>query len=216
MTDQSDAPSADSPHLAELSGPAARRYADLVSISRDLSFVVACCEQLLALMEDEEAARSPSQAVFAQALWTAGLVAYCRCVATGKREGLDETIFDELPGEPRRVHTWMQQMRDKHVAHSVSPFEQYGVVAMVDREATDASGILGLMAVSFNIGRPGQDGVRGLAMLASRLGTLVEELENNARAAAREEAQDTPVTELLSKPYFTMTVPGPDDAGRAR
>lgn len=216
MTDQSNAPSQEGPHLSELSGPAARRYADLVSISRDLSFVVACCQELLALMEDEKAARSPAQAVFAEALWTAGLVAYCRCFATGKREGLDEGIFDELQGQPREVHTWMRQMRDKHVAHSVSPFEQYGVVAMVDRAATDASGIIGLMTVSFNMGRPGQDGVRGLAMLAARLGSLIEELENEAHAAALEEARGTPVTDLLHQPYFTMTVPGPDDAGRAR
>jgi hypothetical protein len=53
-------------------------------------------------------------------------VKYVRCFTTGKRFGLDLSVFDDSDGA-RDTHQYFKDMRDKHVVHSVNPFEDASV-----------------------------------------------------------------------------------------
>lgn len=57
-------------------------------------------------------------------LWAAALVAYSRCFGTGVRTWFDESIFG---GEEDvlREHRYYKNIREKHLAHSVSSFESF-------------------------------------------------------------------------------------------
>jgi hypothetical protein len=63
--------------------PEAKRLADLASNFQDLSFTIQTCQRLLDIMKGE-----PKDAILMQNLWTAALISYVRCFATGKRFGL--------------------------------------------------------------------------------------------------------------------------------
>jgi hypothetical protein len=99
-----------------LDSDSAKILADLASILRDLEFVVGCCDRLLPMLEEKD-----RDAVTIEALWTAALVAYARCFASGKRFGLDENSFVGLEGEVVAFHRWLLNLRNKHIAHSVNP-----------------------------------------------------------------------------------------------
>ena len=62
--------------------------------------------------------------VLLRSYWTAALISYIRCFATGKRFGLSpETVFKGREGATE-VHEFVLDLRTKHIAHSVNPFEQ--------------------------------------------------------------------------------------------
>src|SRR4051812_36912397 len=109
-------------HIVKLRSPSAARLADLVSIHADLLFISGCCERLMAQLALPEESRD---FVLIQALWSAALVSYRRCFSDGKRGGLTNADVRALglAGEPIEVHQFLHQLRNKHVAHSVNPFE---------------------------------------------------------------------------------------------
>ena len=57
----------------------------------------------------------------------AALISYVRRFAHGKRYRLSEDVRSKLQGDPIGVHTFYKSLRDKHVAHSVNPFEEVAV-----------------------------------------------------------------------------------------
>jgi hypothetical protein len=67
--------------------------------------------------------------IVTRSLWESALVTYARCFGTGKRVRLDTSVFDGQPEGTLRWHKYFKDTRDKHVAHSVNPFEfgGYGV-----------------------------------------------------------------------------------------
>ena len=38
--------------------------------------------------------------------------------------GLTANVYNNLEGEPDKLHQYFKNLRDKHIAHSVNPFEQ--------------------------------------------------------------------------------------------
>ena len=57
-----------------------------------------------------------------QSLWTTALIAYARCFGTGVRARLDKSIYGDRE-DAIRWHDYFKNTRDKHLAHSVNPFE---------------------------------------------------------------------------------------------
>ncbi|MDQ3740123.1 MAG: hypothetical protein M3389_04180, partial [Actinomycetota bacterium] len=112
----------------------ARALADLVSIKRDLEFVATAAERLAELTSRESV-----DVVAARALQTAALIAYVRCFASGKRFGLNDDTLSKGPKGAREYHQHLKDMRDKHIAHSVNPFEQakIGVILSADEKSVE-------------------------------------------------------------------------------
>jgi hypothetical protein len=94
------------------------KLADLVSIKQNLFFVEQVTERLLSLTSE-----SNQDSVLLQSLWSAALVAYIRCFSSGKRFGLTKDIFLKTHGG-EETHQYFKDVRDKHIAHSVNPFEE--------------------------------------------------------------------------------------------
>ena len=97
----------------------AGHLADLLSIHQDHSFTIGASTRLLEAINE-----MPGDSVLIQSLWTAALISYIRCFASGKRYGLSEEILSRLEGAPIDVHRFYKHLRDKHIAHSVNPFEE--------------------------------------------------------------------------------------------
>ena len=101
------------------------------------------------------------------AFWTAALVKYVRCFTSGKRFGLNENIFLGIEGDPVGAHRFFKNMRDKHVAHSVNPFEEVRVGAVLSPEGTQPQVVQGISAISRKLICTDVEGVRTLGQLAS-------------------------------------------------
>ena len=148
-----------------------------------------------------------------EALWTAALVKYIRCFATGKRFGLDVSVFDGLEGA-RDTHQFFKDMRDKHVVHSVNPFEDasVGVVLCGEPGAEQAEGVA---VFQHKLVCTDQNGVQTLERLAAvaqksvrlRCKTLRDELSAWAKSQPRG---------TFKRGQLGMVAPGPGQAGATR
>jgi hypothetical protein len=118
MNPESDAPLT-SRRLVRAPWRCAQRLADLHSISIDLKFCADCCDRVV-----QVATADQPDVLLEQALWTAALISYSRCFASGRRFGLGESTFEGHEPLVLQLHRYFRDTRDKYVAHSVSPFEQ--------------------------------------------------------------------------------------------
>jgi hypothetical protein len=96
-------------------------------IEQDLGLVVTAAGKAAEIVERET---SPSESrsgtgeadIVQHSLWTTALIAYARCFGTGVRARLDKGIFGDQE-DMIRMHDYYKNIRDKHLAHSVNPFE---------------------------------------------------------------------------------------------
>jgi hypothetical protein len=199
--------------IAMLDFEEARQLADYGAIFQDLSFVLAVLERLHDLLgEDGDDADS----VLVRAYWTAALIAYVRCFSTGKRFGLSEEIFEGTEGGVE-VHRLYKQLRDKHVAHSVNPFEQVKVGAVLASEGAEERKIQGIAATTFNLLSHSQEGVEQLFHLTRIARKKALEETESLKEATRAKAGTMDLDELYEKAEpLRHYAPGPDDASRSR
>jgi len=148
-------------HIAELDTEHARLLADHASVFQDLGFCIQCCDRLASILTD-----GPKDSVAQQALWTSALIAYARCFATGVRYGLTPEIYARFEGEPLEVHKRYVEMRNKHIAHSVNPFDQVKVGALLSPPAAEKREVLGVSTLSMKHIRDSLEGVEQLRLMA--------------------------------------------------
>ncbi|MBL8570944.1 MAG: hypothetical protein JNK84_17885 [Phreatobacter sp.] len=114
--------------LFEMSTPAAKELAELRAVANDIMFANRCCFRLDKLLLEPEEKRDDT---ILRALWSAALVSYFRCFSGGKRLALRAEILKELPGEPLEFHAQLNEIRNKHIAHSVNVQEEMTVAVDV-------------------------------------------------------------------------------------
>jgi hypothetical protein len=198
----------------QLSGlPSAQELADLTSIFQDLGFVVECCDRLLDSLESSD--RDP---VLAQALWSAALVAYVRCFGTGKRLGLDASLVEQvgLEGEVQAWHQYLRNMRDKHVAHSVNPFETVLVGAVLTPSGKRDRKVEGVTVLALKHITSADQGVYQLRQLAKALLRKVGESCKAQTEKVQADAEALDIRELDEHPSTRIYAPGSDQAGGPR
>ncbi len=115
--------------VARIESDEAKELADLVSLSQDLTFVVDATERLAKLMHDNS-----EDQVLIRSLWSAALVAYVRCFTSGKRFGMNKDIFSAAEGG-EVTHQYFKDTRDRHIAHSVNPFEEVQIGLVLSEQA---------------------------------------------------------------------------------
>lgn len=183
-------------YVAQVDFQEARNLADLASIHQDLSFVVDGLSRLLRLLQNDD-----EDTVVQQSLWTAALVAYTRCFATGKRLGLSEDILQtqEWEGDdPIKCHRYYRNLRDKHIAHSVNPFEEVAVGLVLSPPDAQTWQVEGVAVLSRKLMFPSAEGVRTLLNLAS---CARREIASRAEALTDETLQAGrrfPIDDLLA------------------
>jgi hypothetical protein len=187
--------------------------ADLASISQDLTFTIACLKRLRPLLKDDD-----KNHVLQQSLWTAALISYIRCFSSGKRFGLHEDIFvnKNLNGDPVGCHRYYKSLRDRHIAHSVNPFEQIAVDLQLSKPDSGKQEVLCVTTLSLRHICSTVEGVETLLRLASFAQKEVAKQAKEYEAKTLEVGKSLPIDTLYSKARSRITAPGPEDAGKAR
>lgn len=150
-----------------------------------------------------------------EAVVTAALVRYFRCLSTGVRLGIQASDLASLSEEDRQAQQYLKDLRDKHVAHSVNPFENSYVTAM----ATERDGEL-LPITSLN---PGNHRVLLSGDTASMLLAIVRKVRdiNDAKIAIERDrllkiVQSLPIEEVHRGDLYTPKPILPSQVGKSR
>jgi hypothetical protein len=199
-------------HIAELDMPSARVLANRASIFQDLTFCIQCCDRLSSTLEPGV----QEDTVLQQALWTAALISYARCFATGVRQGLSPSIYDKFEGEPRDAHQMYIDMRNRHIAHSVNPFEQVTIGAVL---APPTSATREVQAVSTLSMKRISDGIEGAQQLRLMALTALKEMERLCKEQTDkvfEDAKKIPIDKLYARASPRVVAPEPKAAGERR
>ena len=112
--------------IVEVNFPKARKWADIVSLTLDIDSAIQICKRLIRELEINKNNR-----VIIESLWTTALIKYARCFSSGKRFGLTIELFNGLKGDHVGTHNYYIEMRNKHLAHSVNPFEQVKIALIL-------------------------------------------------------------------------------------
>jgi hypothetical protein len=151
-----------------------------------------------------------------ESLWTAALIRYARCFASGKRFGLSEFIFDGLKGEPHKVHKMYIDLRNKHIAHSVNPFEQMEVGLMLSPQNSHEKKIIGVATLAMRYISPDIEGVHQLGLLAKVLLQEVCELSKYYEKKVLEKGHSIPINELYKRAKPRLIATGPESVDKSR
>ena len=196
--------------VVEVQFEEARKLADLASIYQDLSYVVDALERLKVLLDEDS-----DDHVLIQSYWTAALISYVRCFSTGKRLGLSESIFDSWDGAAE-VHQFYRNLRDKHIAHSVNPFEQIVVGLVLSAARGEGRGVEGVATLSQKLIAETSEGVETLLRLAKFAHGVVARQAKEYEKSVLEIGKNLAVDGLYSKASLRTVTPGPQDSDKAR
>jgi len=191
----------------------AKILADLTLILQDLIFTVGVLKRLIKLLKDDS-----KDNILIQSYWIAALISYVRCFSAGKRLGLSEDIFknDKLEGDPLGCHRYFKNLRDKHIAHSVNPFEQIVVDLQLSNPKNKKHEVLGVAVLSQKLICTTLEGAETFLRL-----TLIarEEIRKQAKEYENktlEVGKKLPIDALYSKGRSRIVTPGPEDTEKAR
>lgn len=199
-----------------LNTPSARELAGHLAVHRDLLFVRECCERLLVLFGSEDAT---PDSVLVDALWSTAVIAYARCFKDGRREYRpqpSELAALPLEGEFIEFHELILKLRDKHIAHSVNPFEQVVVGAILSAPGASelkVEGVATLMGRHFvadNIG------ISQLGHLAHAIAAVVAKKVESIQETVLAETQAMDIDTLSALPPLRIFAPGSESAAQAR
>lgn len=131
--------------IKSYSSNATLHFRDVISVQQDLTAVA----DFLANIDLTGAA--PNEVVN-RALWNSSLVSFFKCFTSGvRRYKLDKRLFANIPGEPIKYFDHLKNIRDRHLAHSVSSLEETVVGPMLDSGKQSRAGI-GYLTISYVMG----------------------------------------------------------------
>ena len=132
------------------------------------------------------------------------------------REGLTPAIYDKFDGEPREVHQIYIDMRNRHIAHSVNPFEQVTIGAVLSPPGAEHLEVPGIATLWMTHISDSVDGVQQLRLMAHNALCEMKRLCNEQSDRVLEEAKLIPTGELYARATPRVVAHGGKDAGRRR
>ncbi len=196
--------------------PSARDLAGHSAVHRDLVFVTQCCSLLTQLMDHSGGEPNP---LVAEALWSAAVIAYARCFKDGKRKYRPQPADIEalgLEGEVLDFHNLILALRDKHVAHSVNPFEQLAVGAVLSPADAPDRRVEAISVLGMRLAAHECDGVWQLGNLACHMADAIGASIQQQTSAVLAEAQALDVDALYALPPLRAYAPASEAATKAR
>ena len=211
MGDTNPAVPANSPLTVALDIPSAQVLADQAVIIQDLQFVMESCKRLLTELATPEEERDP---VVPVALWSAALVAYARCFATGQRFGLTADDVTSLPlqGEVLSYHKWVVRERNTATRHPANPFDAAVVAAALSAPQAPSRQVEGIVILSTSHVLVDDTGVRQLGGLASELAKQTAEKMKAQQDVVLADARNLGPDRLYALPPVPFHDPGAEDA----
>lgn len=197
--------------IAEVDYEEARKLADLGAIIQDLKFTMETCSRLKKLLEENS-----QDILLIESLWTSALIRYARCFASGKRFGLSESVFNGLEGEPHKVHKMYIDLRNKHIAHSVNPFEQMKVGLILSSPSSSERKIIGVATMAMRHISPDIEGVHQLGLLAKVILEKVCEIAKQYEKKTLERGRGIPIDDLYKRARPRLIAPGPELTDKPR
>jgi len=197
--------------IAKVDYEEAKKLADLGAIVQDLRFTMETCSRLKKLLEEKS-----QDSLLIESMWTAALIRYARCFASGKRFGLSESIFDGLMGEPHKVHKMYIDLRDKHIAHSVNPFEQMEVGLVLSPESSHERKVIGVATLYMRHVYSTVEGVHQLGLVSKVLLEKVVQIAKEYEGKTLEKGESIPLEALYKLPRLYMVAPGPELTDKPR
>lgn len=197
--------------IARVDFKEARILADLAAIFQDLGAAMQTCSRLMELLKEDS-----NDQIVVDSLWTSALIRYARCFTDSRRFGLSETVFDGLQGDPVGAHRLYIDLRNKHIAHSVNPFEQMEVGVVLSPVESAQKDILGVATLSMRLMTFDVEGVRQLGMLAKVVMEKVAALAKDSEQRVLEQARKLPMEDLYKRARPRLIAPGPESAGESR
>lgn len=191
--------------------PSAQVLADQAVIIQDLQFVMESCKRLLTELARPEEERDP---VVPVALWSAALVAYARCFATGQRFGLtaDDVTSVPLQGEVLSYHKWVIRERNTATRHPANPLDAAVVGAALSAPTAPSGQVEGIVILSTSHVLVDDTGVRQLGGLASELAKQTAEKMKAQQDVVLADAQNLGPDRLYALPPVPLHDPGAEDA----
>lgn len=189
--------------ISKLEFAQAKALAEAAAIFQDLEFVIRAAKKLSDLLKAGE----PDQ-VIARSLFTAALVAYVRCFSSGKRAVLTSDIYESLQGEPIACHNQYKDTRDKHIAHSVNPFEEMMVGAVLSPLEAATHEVEHVACLTASLITYDVEGVEQLGRLASFAKNHVAEKCTALEAEVLELAKKMEIEKLYASAGLCFTAQG--------
>jgi len=194
----------------------ARILAEAVSIEADLGFTIDALGQWLEVID--AGPDSHSAVIHARALWSAAVVAYARAFGGRLRAGGAPLVSRQLlvgAGEgATEFHDWVLGLRNKHVAHSVNPYEQTSVGIVLSGDQPPL--VVGIAYLqSMHVG-PDRNGVEQFRRLTGWVLETVRARRKSLEVDALAAADQLGGAEISRKPKLRNVIPGPRDATTAR
>lgn len=171
---------------------------------QDLTFACDAFKYLLDHLEKEEQ-------VLLKSLWSAALVSYARCFSHGKRINLTPEIYKNLQGEALECHEYIIGMRNKHIAHSVNPFEEVMVGAIVQNDSVE-----GIAAIAVSQMFADREGIENLYRLSCVARNFVKSKCKKLQDECLAKTQEADINEIKTGKDLRYVAPGHEDANRAR
>ena len=196
--------------IAEIDYDEARVTADLMSYFQDLAFTIDALDRLQQMIND-----NVQDSVLSGSLWIAALVSYARCFSTGKRFGLSGEMFQSIEGG-LECHEYYMNLRNKHIAHSVNPFEQVVVGLMLSPPSNAEKKVEGISVLSQRLLHLDSEGIQNLRRLSLTTLKIVEKQGKESQDKALEAGKKLPLDSLYAKAHPRTVTPGPEQASKAR
>jgi hypothetical protein len=199
---------------------ASKQVAGWAGIQQDLHAVKDMCSLAWDLMGGDINAVERAdrmQMTMLHSLFTSALFTYARCFTHGQRTTMDESHVRKATGdeadEAISTHRLYMDLRDKNIAHSVSPFEECQVGIVLTNDDPPQVRTIAWTHVRHEL-MPGA--FPSLNRLADELLVLVGEKLNAASKHAKAQAENLNPTELAARDLSEFIPPRNDEAGQPR
>lgn len=197
-------------HGSKVEFEEAKRLADISSVLRDLDDAEILLNNLKKLLSQRKGDR-----LLIQSMWSSALIFYVRCFAKGKRYGLTSDIYQESK-EALKLHDFFKNLRDKHVAHSVNPFEQVTTTLLLSDPRSSKKEVKGLYVWHNWLGCVSIKQLNDFLKLIHIAKTKVALKHKEYQSKVLEKAEQIPIDELYSKVTAIFEPPELNDAGKPR
>jgi hypothetical protein len=200
--------------IFELNFKEAKHLSDLISLKSDLLFAHSTLSLLrdkYTYLEGEASQVMSEESIIAKSLITSALITYSRCFNKGARFDLTSEIFNALENqaeEAKKSHKFYIDLRSKHFAHSVNPFEQYQTVAFVSNEKLYTIGYLSIFKV-------GIDGTVLMNLIVIAIKHIDSQISVYDKIVLKK-IQDLSTEELLKLPKSRIVVAGKENVNDVR
>ncbi len=171
----------------------AKSVADLAGVASDFMFASRYAELLCSEYEADKPKWD-----FIESLSIAAVVIYSRPFTSGVRNWSKREALEHLNEAQRENHEWLRAYRDKHVAHSVNPYEENTASAGYCVERVEVEGITSISCSSGRVLSISPERAVSIIENVKVFQALVGEQSSAAKKQLLEHVRTLPLEQVIS------------------